>query len=67
MLIEKTVSDSDRRAGFLGIEAYKVAGGRVLHELLQDDDDSWLEDPALLDRLVTDRHQAEGETIAAKG
>ncbi|SEN81868.1 Chromosome segregation protein Spo0J, contains ParB-like nuclease domain [Roseovarius tolerans] len=62
MLTETSVRASDRRAVFVGVDAYEAAGGTMLHDLFQGDDGGWLEDPALLDRLVTEKIQAEAET-----
>ena len=67
MLTEKTVRASDRRAVFVGLDAYEAAGGVVLRDLFQADDGGWLEDVALLDRLVAEKLKAEAETIAAEG
>jgi ParB family chromosome partitioning protein len=67
MLTEKTVRACDRRAVFVGLEAYEAAGGTVLRDLFQQDDGGWLEDPALLDRLVAAKLKAEAETVAAQG
>lgn len=67
MLTEKTVRASDRRAVFVGLDAYEAAGGVVLRDLFQSDDGGWLEDMALLDGLVAERLKAEAETIAAEG
>ncbi|MCP1752909.1 ParB family chromosome partitioning protein [Bradyrhizobium elkanii] len=67
MLTEKTVRASDRRAVFVGLDTYEAAGGMVLRDLFQSDDGGWLEDVALLDRLVTEKLKAEAETIAAEG
>ncbi|MCA1393238.1 ParB N-terminal domain-containing protein [Bradyrhizobium sp. IC3123] len=67
MLTEKTVRASDRRTVFVGLDAYEAAGGVVLHDLFQSDDGGWLEDVALLDRLVAAKLKAEAETIAAEG
>jgi ParB family chromosome partitioning protein len=67
MLTETSVRASDRRAVFVGVEAYEVAGGTMLHDLFQGDDGGWLEDPALLDRLVSEKLQAEAEAIATEG
>ncbi|AND87512.1 ParB family chromosome partitioning protein [Bradyrhizobium huanghuaihaiense] len=67
MLTEKTVRASDRRAVFVGLDAYEAAGGVVLRDLFQSDDGGWLEDIALLDRLVAEKLKAEAETIAAEG
>ncbi len=67
MLTETTVRASDKRAVFVGIEAYEAAGGIVMRDLFQSDDGGWLQDPALLDRLVGEKLKAEAETIAAEG
>ncbi len=67
MLTEKTVRASDRRAVFVGLDAYEAAGGVVLRDLFQSDDGGWLEDMALLDGLVAERLKTEAETIAAEG
>jgi len=66
-LTEATVRASDRRACFVGVEAYEQAGGRVERDLFEDDGGGWLEDVALLDRLVTEKLAAEAETIAKEG
>ncbi len=42
MLTENTVRASDKRAQFVGIDAYEAAGGVVLRDLFQDDDGGWL-------------------------
>jgi ParB family chromosome partitioning protein len=67
MLTEGNVEASDRRAVFVGVEAYEVAGGTVLRDLFDSESGGWLEDPALLDRLVTDKLKAEAEALAAEG
>ena len=67
MLTEKTARASDRRAVFVGLEAYEAAGGVVMRDLFQSDDGGWLEDVALLDRLVAEKLKAEAETIGAEG
>lgn len=67
MLTENTVRGSDRRAQYVGIDAYERAGGSVLRDLFEHDDGGWLQDVALLDRLVTEKLTAEAEIIAAEG
>ena len=67
MLTENTVRASDRRAQFVGLDAYEAAGGAVLRDLFEHDDGGWLQDVPLLDRLVTEKLKAEAETIAAEG
>lgn len=67
-LTEGAVRVADKRVRFIGIEAYLAAGGsEAMRDLFQPDDGGWLTDPALLDRLVTEKLQAEGEKIGAEG
>lgn len=67
LLTETTVRASDKRAVFVGIDAYEEAGGCVLRDLFHQDDGGWLQDPVLLDRLVGEKLTAKAETIAAEG
>jgi ParB family chromosome partitioning protein len=67
MLTETTVRASDKRAVFVGLDAYEAAGGVIMRDLFQSDDGGWLQDVALLDRLVAEKLKAEAETIAAEG
>jgi ParB family chromosome partitioning protein len=67
MLTETSVRASDRRAVFVGVAAYEAAGGILLRDLFQGDDGGWLEDPALLDRLVAEKLRAEAEALASEG
>jgi ParB family chromosome partitioning protein len=67
MLIETSVRASDRRAVFVGVDAYEAAGGIVLRDLFQGDDGGWLEDLALLDLMVAEKLQAEAEALATEG
>jgi ParB family chromosome partitioning protein len=61
------VRASDRRALFVGIDAYEQAGGIVMRDLFQQDDGGWLENVGLLDALVAEKLKAEAEKIAAEG
>ena len=67
MLTEGAVRAADKRALFVGIEAYEEAGGTVMRDLFQGDDGGWLQDPGLLDQLVVEKLQREAETVAAAG
>ena len=66
-LTEGAVRASDRRALFVGTEVFEAAGGVIMRDLFQHDDGGWLQDPALLDRLVTDKLQAAAEILRAEG
>jgi ParB family chromosome partitioning protein len=66
-LTEGAVRAADRRARFVGVDAYEAAGGAVLRDLFQQEDGGWLQDPMLLDRLVIEKLQAHAETLRAEG
>jgi len=66
-LTEGAVRPADRRAQFVGVDAYEQAGGVVLRDLFQHDDGGWLQDPALLDRLVISKLQDEAEALRSEG
>ena len=65
-LTEGAVRASDKRARFIG-EAYEAEGGSVLRDLFQGDDGGWLQDVALVERLVAERLDRESETIRDEG
>jgi len=67
LLTETTIPASDKRARFVGIDAYVAAGGAVLRDLFEDDDGGWLADPALLHRLVSEKLKTVADEIAAEG
>jgi len=67
MLTETAVAATDRRVRLIGVEAYEAAGGTIIRDLFEDDGGGWLQDPALLDRLVHDRLKQEAETLSAEG
>ena len=66
-LTESSIAVGDRRAVFVGVEAYEAAGGHVSRDLFSQDGGGWLDDVALLDRLVTERLAREAEAVGAEG
>jgi ParB family chromosome partitioning protein len=67
LLTETTVRADDRRAVYVGAEAYEAAGGVILRDLFEQDSGGWFQDAALLEQLVFDRLKADAETIRADG
>ena len=67
MLTETTVRAADKRAVFVGVEAYEAAGGIVLRDLFESDDGGWLQDAGLLDRLVAEKLKVVADEIAGEG
>ena len=66
-LTEGAIRASDKRAQFVGVDAYEAAGGPVMRDLFQQDDGGWLQDPALLDRLVVEKLASEAEALRGEG
>jgi ParB family chromosome partitioning protein len=62
-MTEAKVSAADRRAIFIGAEAYCEAGGTILRDLFTEDGGGWFEDPALLDRLVAEKLAGIAEDV----
>ena len=67
MLTEGAIRASDKRAQFIGIDAYVEAGGTVLRDLFQSDDGGWLQDVPLVEDMVADKLRREAEAIVAEG
>ncbi len=67
MLTEGAVRAADKRAQFIGFDAYEQEGGIVLHDLFQGDDGGWLQDVALVDRLVAEKLEREADAIRGEG
>src|SRR3546814_20805969 len=62
------VCSSDlKRVRFVGLNAYEAEGGVVLRDLFSQNDEGWLQDVALLERLVAAKLTSEAETIQAEG
>ncbi len=67
LLTEDSAAAGDRRAVFVGLDAYAAAGGAVLRDLFQQDRGGWLQDVALLDKLALAKLEAEADAIRAEG
>ncbi len=67
LLTEGAVRASDKRAQFVGLEAYADAGGTILRDLFEPDDGGWLQEPALLEKLVAEKLEREADAIRAEG
>ncbi len=67
MLTEGAVRAADKRAQFVGLEAYAEAGGIIMHDLFQGDDGGWLQDVGLLDMLVAEKLREQSVVISSEG
>jgi ParB family chromosome partitioning protein len=66
-LTEDEVSTSDKRVRFVGLDAYRAARGIIRQDLFSEEDEGYLVDVALLDRLVAEKLEAEAVTLSAEG
>ncbi|WP_436256676.1 ParB/RepB/Spo0J family partition protein [Neorhizobium sp. LjRoot104] len=66
LLTETTIRATDRRAAYVGIEAYEAAGGVVMRDLFDEDNGGWLQDPALLEQLVIEKLTTDAEALKAE-
>lgn len=66
-LTENEIPASDKRVQFVGIAAYEQAGGSVRRDLFDDSHSGTILDPALLDRLVTEKLASSAEAVRAEG
>jgi ParB family transcriptional regulator, chromosome partitioning protein len=67
LISEGRVSGRDRRALFVGPEAYEDEGGVLERDLFSDDHGGYYADPALLDRLATTKLARVAEAALAAG
>jgi ParB family chromosome partitioning protein len=67
LLTENTVDVTDVRARFVGIDAYTKAGGIILRDLFDDEDEGYLTDPDLLTQLFDQKLAALQAEYRAKG
>lgn len=66
-LMVSNVEADDRLVLFVGLKAYKKAGGHVLRDLFQPEHEGYLTDPDILDRLAAAKLERGAEAIRAEG
>jgi ParB family transcriptional regulator, chromosome partitioning protein len=67
-LTENDIAATDKRVKFVTLKAYEKAGGTTKRDLFSDDDTGvYIEDPALLDTLVTERLEKNARGVRAEG
>ncbi|MCJ8509815.1 ParB N-terminal domain-containing protein [Rhizobium lemnae] len=64
-LTKMNVEASDRRARFVGTDAYADAGGTIIRDLFAEDRGGYFEDAALLDRLVINKLEGIAAEVQA--
>ncbi|GMU39865.1 MAG: hypothetical protein AMXMBFR23_07310 [Chloroflexota bacterium] len=66
-MMESHVPPNDRRAIFVGVEAYEQAGGVVVRDLFSEEGSGYFEDAGLLDRLALGRLNALADEVRTEG
>jgi ParB family chromosome partitioning protein len=66
-LTQGEIPASDKRARFIGLEAYEEAGGTIRRDLFDDDNAGYLQDATLLDTLVSERLRGLEPDVKAEG
>jgi len=66
-LTEDEIPAGDKRVRFVGLDAYEQAGGAVRRDLFDDSHGGTVLDPALLDRLVTEKLAVIAESVRGEG
>ena len=64
-LTESMIGADDKLAKFVGLDAYKAAGGTVKEDLFRDD--VFLEDAELVSRLATEKLEVEADKLRHAG
>lgn len=67
MLTEGAVKATDKRAQFVGLDAYHTAGGVIERDLFESDGGGFLQDPVLLDTLANQKLVTETAALADEG
>ncbi len=67
LLVEGHIEATDRRARFVGAEAYRTAGGGIVRDLFDAEHEGYFDNPELLNRLVAAKLEMEAEPIRAEG
>lgn len=66
-LTKSDVEANSKRAKFVGLEAYKAAGGKIRHDMFQGEEEGTLVDVKLLDKLVDEKLEARAAELRKKG
>ncbi len=67
MLTSAQVQGDDRRARFIGAKAYEAAGGIIVRDLFDSEDEGYFGDSQLLDRMVAEKLEDVANSVRAEG
>jgi ParB family chromosome partitioning protein len=67
LLTKAQVEGTDRRARFIGTSAYREAGGTIVRDLFDAEDEGYFSDSQLLDRLVAEKLETSAKAVRVEG
>jgi ParB family transcriptional regulator, chromosome partitioning protein len=67
LLTEGQVEATDRRALFIGNDAYVAAGGHIVRDLFDAEHEGYFDDLELLNRLVAEKLESDANAVRAEG
>lgn len=67
VLTENEVSLQEPIARFVGLKAYQKAGGQIRRDLFAEDDEAFLLDPALVEKLATEKLEQHAAKVKRDG
>jgi ParB family transcriptional regulator, chromosome partitioning protein len=67
LINETSIPLDDKRAQFIGLEAYQAAGGAIERDLFSEEGEGIFTDVALAERLVAEKLAQEADKIKAEG
>jgi ParB family chromosome partitioning protein len=67
LLTSTQIPGTDPRARFIGAKAYESAGGMLIRDLFDAEDEGYFSNSQLLDRLVHDKLAGEAQNILQEG
>jgi ParB family chromosome partitioning protein len=67
LLTQSAVEADERRARFIGAKAYQKAGGTIVRDLFDAENEGYFADSQLLDRLVAEKLKQTADALGAEG
>lgn len=67
LLTKDEIPTTDKRVKFIGLDFYRAAGGAIRQDLFDDDNQGFVIDVDLLEKLVAEKLAMTADTVSAEG
>lgn len=67
LLTDGEIPTTDKRVKFIGLDFYRAAGGAIRQDLFDEDNQGFVIDVALLDKLVAEKLAMTADTVSTEG